>query len=95
MLFFHFYKIIFFSPFSVFLFVIMYILNITRALKKMSVNEIRNFNFENYYKQIGFPKENCYYSKKRLKKNIYFCCNSLIEKINDPRNAKEHYQPFM
>ena len=61
----------------------------------MLVNEIRDFNFENYYKRIWFPKENSYYSKKRLKKNIDFCCNRLIEKIPGPRNAKEHYQPFM
>ena len=30
----------------------MYILNIARAIKKMSVNEIRDFIFENYYKRI-------------------------------------------
>ena len=34
----------------------------------MSVNEIRDFIFENYYKRIGFSKENCYYSMKHLKK---------------------------
>ena len=36
----------------------MYILNIARAVKKMFVNEIRDFLFENYYKQIRFSKEN-------------------------------------
>ena len=35
-----------------------------RAIKKMSVNEIRDFFFENYYKRIGFSKENGYYSIK-------------------------------
>ena len=50
----------------------MYILNITRAMKKMSVNEIRDFIFENYYKRIGISKENSYYSTNRLKKKI--CC---------------------
>ena len=50
----------------------MYILNIARAIKKMSVNEIRDFIFENYCKRIGFSKENSYYSMKRLKKKI--CC---------------------
>ena len=30
----------------------MYTLNIARAIKKMSVNEIRDFIFENYYKRI-------------------------------------------
>ena len=35
-----------------------------------SVNEIKNFIFENYYKQIGFSKENSNYSMKRLKKDL-------------------------
>ena len=35
----------------------MCILNITKAKKKMSVNEIRGFIFGNYFKQIGFSKE--------------------------------------
>ena len=50
----------------------MYILNIARAIKKMSVNEIRDFIFENYYKRIRFSKENNYYSVKRLKKKKRF-----------------------
>ena len=45
----------------------MYIQNIARAIKKMTVNEIRDFVFENYYKQIGFSEENSYYSLKHLK----------------------------
>ena len=53
----------------------MYTLNIIRAIKKMSVNEIIDFIFENYYKQNGFSKESSYYSTKRLKKKI--CCCSL------------------
>ena len=44
----------------------MYILNIAKAIKKMSVNEIRDFIFENYYKLIAFSIENSYYSMKRL-----------------------------
>ena len=32
----------------------MYILNIARDIKKMSVNEIRDLSFENYYKRIVF-----------------------------------------
>ena len=40
----------------------------------MSVNEIRDFIFGNYYKRIVFSKENSYYSMKFLKKKeIYFC----------------------
>ena len=33
---------------------------------------------------------------KRLKqKNLLLLANKLIEKIPDPRNAKEHYQSFI
>ena len=35
----------------------MYILNITSAIKKMAVNEIRDFIIGNYSKQIGFLKK--------------------------------------
>ena len=38
----------------------MYILNLASTINKMSVNKIRDFTFENYYKRIGFFKENCY-----------------------------------
>ena len=40
----------------------MYILNIARTIRKMLVNEIRDFIFKNYYKRIEFSKENSYYS---------------------------------
>ena len=46
----------------------MYTLNIAKDIKKMSVNEIRDFIFENHYKRIGFSKENSYYSVKHFKK---------------------------
>ena len=49
----------------------MYILNIARGVKEMTFNEIRDFIFENYYKRIGFSKENDYYSMKRLKKKRF------------------------
>ena len=39
----------------------------------MSLNEIKDFIFENYYKRIGFSMENSYYSMKHLKKKIYYC----------------------
>ena len=57
----------------------MYILNIERTIKKISV-KIRDPIFENYYKQIGFFffKENSYYSMKRL--NLLLLENKLIEK---------------
>ena len=46
----------------------MYILNIVSAIIKMSVNKIKDFIFENYFKRIGFSKENSYYSMKNQKK---------------------------
>ena len=62
----------------------------------MFVNKTRDFIFENYYKRIEFSKENSSYSMKRLKKkDLLLLANKLIEKAPDPRNAKEHYQPFI
>ena len=66
----------------------MYILNCSRAIKKITVNEIRGLIFENYKKLIGFCKENSYHSRKRLKeKDLLLLPNKLIEKIPDPHNA--------
>ena len=56
----------------------------------MIANEIRDFVLENYYKQIGFYKENNYYSTKRLKKKRFIvACKQINRKITDPGNAKE------
>ena len=69
----------------------MYILNIAKAIKKISVNEIRDFIFENYYKRIVFSKENSSYSMEYLKKKVLLLLeNKLVEEIPHPRNAKEH-----
>ena len=48
----------------------MYILNIASTVKYMSIDEIKDFIFENYYKQIVFSEESSYYSMKRLKKKF-------------------------
>ena len=63
----------------------------------MSISEIKNFIFENYFKQIGFSKkENSYSSKKSLnKKGLLLLIHKLIKNVPDPRNAKEHYQLFI
>ena len=61
----------------------------------MSVNEIRDFIFQNCYKKIGFSKKSSYYSLKRLKRKVLLLlANKLIEKVPDPRYAKEPYQSF-
>ena len=41
----------------------------------MSVNEISEFFFENYYKGIGFSEESSCYSMKRLRKGLVVACN--------------------
>ena len=66
----------------------MYIPNIAGVIKKMSVNEIRDFIFENFYKQIGFFKESSYYSIYVSKK----CCGE--EHVNlllRGEEGKRHY----
>ena len=73
----------------------MYNLNITSAIKKMSVSEITYFIFEKYYKRIGFSKDNSYYSMKYQEKDLPLFSNKVTEKIPDPRNAKEHYHSFI
>ena len=60
----------------------MYILNIARAIKKISVNEIRDFIFENYYIRTGFSKKNSYYSMKPLKKKRFAVACKQINRKN-------------
>ena len=59
----------------------MYTLNITKATKKMSVDQIRDFISEKYCKRIGFSNENSYYSIKRLKKRFNAACEQINVKI--------------
>ena len=74
----------------------MYILNIAKAIKMISVNKIKNFIFENCYKRIWISKENTRHLMKHLrKKYLLLLANKLIEKIPDTRNAREHYQSFI
>ena len=64
---------------------IMYILNIVSAIKKMNVNELRDFIFANYCKQIGLDLLKkaiiIYYSVRHLKKTIA-ACNQMKRKNN-------------
>ena len=55
----------------------MYTLRITKAIKKISVNDIRYFIYENYYKRIGFSKKDSYHSLKQTKRKLN---NKLIRK---------------
>ena len=62
----------------------------------MSINDIRDFIFESYYKRIGFSKESSYYLIKLFKrKDLLFFTHKLIQKVPDPRSAKEHYESFL
>ena len=59
----------------------MYILNIHSAIKKMKIKELKDFIFENYYRQIEFTKQNSYYSMKhQKKKDLLLLAPKLIEK---------------
>ena len=58
----------------------MYILNIASAIKKMEVNELGDFIFENYYRRIGFVKERSYCLMKRLKKRFILACKQINRK---------------
>ena len=58
-------------------------------MKKMTLNKLRDFIFENYYKRIEFVTESSYYSIKCLKGNDFLLlATKLIEKIADRSNAK-------
>ena len=74
----------------------MYTLNIAKAIKKMSVNEITDFIFENYYKRIRFFKENKFFFNETLeKKRFIVTCEQINRKIPDPCNAQQHYESFL
>ena len=40
------------------------------TIKKMTVNQLRDFIFDSNYKGIGFVKESSFYSRKCLKKRF-------------------------
>ena len=78
----------------------MYKLNIViSAIKKMTIKELRDFIYENYYSRIRLTKENRYYPiKTSEKKKIYYnllSLTKLIEKIPYPSKTKEYYQSYL
>ena len=46
----------------------------------MTVNELGDFTFENYFKRIGFAEEKSYYSIKRLEKGFFVLCSQINRK---------------
>ena len=69
--------------------------NIVSAKKKITIKELRGFIYKNCYSQIGFTKENCYYSIKLQKKKKISFATKLIEKIQDPSKTKEYCQSYL
>ena len=61
----------------------------------MSVNEIRDFIFKNYYKEFDFLKKTVIIQWNAWKKWFISACEQIKRKIIDPRNVKEHYQSFI
>ena len=51
-------------------------------LQKMMVKDLREFIFENYYKQIRFTKEDSYYAleKQKKEKDLVLLATNSIEK---------------
>ena len=72
----------------------MYILNIARAIRKMSVNEIRDLFLKTIIKESEFLRKTVLFNET-LEKNLLLLANKLIEKLPDPCIAKEHYQSFI
>ena len=47
----------------------------------MTIKELKDFIFENYYRRIGFTKENSYYSVKyQQKKDLLLYATKIREK---------------
>ena len=55
----------------------------------MMVKDLREFVFENYYKQICFSKMDNYYSLKNAEKFFGIICQELNGKILDPNKARD------
>ena len=90
--FFYLYKIIIFT-FCAFLYIMMYILNIGRVIKKIS---IKTLSLETIIKELDFLRKTVVIQKRRMrhekkkkkkkkKKKIYCCLKT------NPENSKEHY----
>ena len=61
----------------------------------LTIKELKDFIFKNYYRRIGFTKENNYYSMKHWKKkDLLLLPTKFLVKISDASNAKEYYRSF-
>ena len=73
----------------------MYVLDIASAIKKIPVNEIRDFIFEDYYKELIFLRKTVIIQWNIRKKIFKMFAIKLKEKIPNPLSAKECYQSFI
>ena len=55
----------------------------------MTVKELREFVFRNYYKQINFTRKDCYCFSKKLRKPFFFVTCYQLNKISGPTKAIE------
>ena len=61
-------------------------------MKRMPFNQIRDLIFENYYKRIGFSKENSYHSMKCSEKKFVVVWEQIkgtMEAFNDFKNKQQ------
>ena len=74
----------------------MHNLNNVSAIKKITIREPKDFIYENYYRRMGFARENRYYSMKyRNKKDLQLFATKVTQKkIPDSGNAKERYNSY-
>ena len=68
----------------------MYTLNTASAIINMTVNELKEFIFENCYKVI-VKGRSYYFLKHSKKKDLQLFAPKLTEKIRDPSNTKQYY----
>ena len=66
-----------------------HILNFASAIRKVTVNELRDFIFENYYKRIRLLKK-AVIIQWNAWKDLMLLATKLIEQVANSRNAKEH-----
>ena len=63
-------------------------------LEKLTVRDLEEIIFKNYYQPIDFTKEDNYYYLKKAKKRLSFICYELKKKVPDPSKDKEYYELF-
>ena len=92
MLFFYLYKIILSCHLGFLIYIIMYMLNIAKAITKMSTKKSKTFSLKTIIKKLDVLKKTVITQWNAWKKDLLLLANKLIEKVPDPRKVKKHYQ---